>query len=61
MKIKLKKVLQLNKDAITRLQESQMSTIKGGTSNDAPSSSGPNCTCKNGTTCGTKPPAIGDE
>jgi hypothetical protein len=60
MKIKLKKALKLNIDAITKLQESQMAAIIGGTSNDVDSSSGPNCTCKNGDTCKPAPAPIGD-
>lgn len=61
MKIVLKKALKLNKEDITKLQESQMATVKGGTSEFAASSSGPKCTCKNGTTCGAEEPTVPNE
>jgi natural product precursor len=63
MKIQLKKALKLNKEEITKLQESQLATIKGGTGevgDPGESSSGPNCTCKNGTTCTASSPVIGE-
>lgn len=62
MKIQLKKALKLNKEEITKLQESQLATVKGGTSVPDPvdSSSGPSCTCKNGVTCKAEVPVIGD-
>ena len=62
MKIQLKKALKLNKEEITKLQESQLATIKGGTGIGDPgdSSSGASCTCKSGTTCTALSPVIGD-
>jgi natural product precursor len=58
MKITLKKALKLNKDSIAKLQESQMMTVKGGTSQFDESSSGPKCTCKNGDTCKAEEPML---
>lgn len=59
MKIKLKKVLKLNKEEIAKLQDSQLATVKGGTNTDPiDSSSGPKCTCKSGDTCKAASPAI---
>jgi natural product precursor len=58
MKIKLKKALKLNKEEITKLQESQLATIKGGLGNSDESSSGPVCTCKSGTTCTSTSPEL---
>ena len=42
MKIKLNKGLQLTKESLTRLEDSQMANVKGGL---IPGSSGPQCTC----------------
>ena len=42
-KIKLTKGLQLNKESLSKLQESQMNAVKGG---KVFSSSGPACTCR---------------
>ena len=61
MKIALKKTLKLNKDSIAKLQESQMATVKGGFSQFNESSSGPNCTCKNGDTCKAQEPTKPNE
>lgn len=48
-KIQLTKGLKLNKEALTKLQESQMLSIKGGNAIEAPESSrGPKCTCGKG-------------
>jgi len=44
MKIKLNKGLQLTKESLTRLEDSQMASVKG------QGSSGPRCTC-NRQTC----------
>ncbi|WP_367868489.1 class I lanthipeptide [Pedobacter sp. WC2423] len=43
-KIQLTKALKLNKESLTKLQESQMTSVKGGTA-ALFSSSGPKCTC----------------
>ena len=43
MKIKLNKGLQLTKESLSKLQENQMSHVKGG---KLFSSSGPKCTCR---------------
>lgn len=43
MKIKMNKGLSLSKDALSKMQESQMSAVKGG---KVFSSSGPSCTCR---------------
>ena len=40
MKIKLNKGLQLTKESLTRLEDSQMASVKG------QGSSGPRCTCR---------------
>jgi natural product precursor len=58
MKIKLKKALKLNKEEITKLQESQLATVKGGLGSLDESSSGPNCTCKSGGTCSSDSPSV---
>lgn len=42
-KIKLTKGLKLNKETLSKLQESQMASVKGG---KVFSSSGPKCTCR---------------
>lgn len=47
-KIQLTKGLKLNKEALTKLQESQMLSVKGGNTAPVPSSSGPKCTCGKG-------------
>ncbi|HFK5587313.1 rSAM-modified peptide [Elizabethkingia anophelis] len=50
-KIKLSTPLKLNKDSVSKLQESQMASVKGGKVAGAFGSSGPACTCSNGVTC----------
>jgi hypothetical protein len=46
MKIKLKKGLTFNKEAISKLNEDQLSLIKGGLK--ARGSNGPRCSCDSG-------------
>lgn len=50
-KIKLKKGLKLDKETLSKLQESQMAAVKGG---KVFSSSGPVCTCRDGSCNGTE-------
>ena len=44
MKIKLNKGLKLSTESLSKLQESQMANVKGGSAE--PGSSGPRCTCR---------------
>ena len=44
MKIKLNKGLKLSTESLSKLQESQMANVKGGSA--IPGSSGPRCTCR---------------
>ena len=50
-KIKLTKALQLNKESLSKLQESQMAAVKGG---KVFSSSGPKCTCRDNSCNGSE-------
>ncbi|HFK5587312.1 rSAM-modified peptide [Elizabethkingia anophelis] len=50
-KIKLSTPLKLNKDSVSKLQESQMASVKGGKVTGVFGSSGPVCTCSSGGTC----------
>lgn len=45
-KIKLSNGLNVNKEALTKLQESQMAKILAGTGEPGESSSGASCSCK---------------
>lgn len=44
MKIKLNKGLKLSTESLSKLQESQMANLKGGSA--TPGTSGPRCTCR---------------
>ncbi|MGG8495313.1 class I lanthipeptide [Tenacibaculum sp. TC6] len=50
-KIKLTRALQLNKESLSKLQESQMAAVKGG---KVFSSSGPKCTCRDNSCNGSE-------
>ncbi|WP_367868487.1 class I lanthipeptide [Pedobacter sp. WC2423] len=52
-KIQLAKALKLTKESLTKLQESQMLSIKGGTA-ALFNSSGPKCTCGRHSCVGSK-------
>ncbi|UZT97100.1 class I lanthipeptide [Chryseobacterium fluminis] len=54
-KIKLTKGLQINKEQISKLQEEQMNSLKGGTNSlQAPSQSCGQCSCGGNTVVQTK-------